>query len=45
VASGVSSKKRHRQKLLIRAFKTGVATPATMIFQAFSELFENAETA
>ena len=27
------------------AIQAGVATPATMIFQAFSELFENAETA
>ena len=27
------------------ATRAGVATPATMIFQAFSELFENAETA
>jgi len=25
--------------------QTGVATPATMIFQAFSELFEGDETA
>ena len=48
VASGVwcqLSPKHHRQKLLIQAFKTGVATPATMCFRSFSGLFQNTKTA
>ena len=48
VASGVWcpwAPKHHRQKLLIQAFKAGVATPATMCFRSFCELFQNTKTA
>lgn len=45
VASGVTSNKTQRQKLLIQPFNAVVATTTPMIFQAFSELFANVKTA